>query len=208
MRLVSVVTSVRSPFAARLRISFSRSVTCPRAGLMWMTGSTSPVGRMTCSTTSPPVFSSSYGPGVADRHRHVLHPPLELVELQRAVVERAGQAEAVLDQRLLAAAVAGEHAANLRQGDVRFVDDQEEIFGEEVDERVRRLARLAAGEPAGVVLDAGAVADLAQHLEVVAAAGLEPLGFEQLALGLELLEPLVQFLLDALDRLLACAPPA
>src|SRR5438876_523324 len=62
-------------------------------------------------------------------------------------------------------------------------------------------AGLAAGERAGVVLDAGAVADLAEHVEVVAAAGLEPLAFEQLALGRELFEPLQQFLLDALDGL-------
>ena len=127
-------------------------------------------------------------------------PPLELVELQRPVVERAGQPEAVLDQRFLAAAVAEVHAADLRQRDVRFIDDEQEVLGEEVDERVRRLARLAAGEPAGVVLDAGAVADFAEHVEVVAAARAEPLGFEQLALGPELLEPLVEFLLDPLDR--------
>ena len=58
-RLVSVVTSTRSFRSARVLISLTRSGTCPRAGLTWITGSTSPVGRITCSTTSPPVRSSS-----------------------------------------------------------------------------------------------------------------------------------------------------
>jgi len=63
--LVNVVTSVRSPLAVRSLTSFSRSGTWPPAGRMKICGSTSPVGRMICSTTEPPDFSSSYGPGVA-----------------------------------------------------------------------------------------------------------------------------------------------
>jgi hypothetical protein len=52
----------------------------------------------------------------------------------------------VLDQRLLAAAVAGVHAADLRHGLVRLVDDQQEVVGEVVEQRGRRLAgRPAAG---------------------------------------------------------------
>ena len=45
----------------------SRSSIWPLVGLMTTCGSTSPVGRITCSTTSPPTRCSSYGPGVADR---------------------------------------------------------------------------------------------------------------------------------------------
>ena len=66
MRFVSVVTSTRSPFAARARISASRSSTWPFTGRTSSSGSISPVGRITCSTTTPPAFCSSYGPGVAE----------------------------------------------------------------------------------------------------------------------------------------------
>ena len=59
MRLVSVVTSTRSFVSARFLISSTRSGTWPRAGRMCSSGSTSPVGRITCSTTSPPHASSS-----------------------------------------------------------------------------------------------------------------------------------------------------
>ena len=46
----------------------------------------------------------------------------ELVELERPVVHRAGQAKPVVDEVLLAAAVAMPHAVELRDRDVGFVD--------------------------------------------------------------------------------------
>ena len=94
------------------------------------------------------------------------------------------QAEAVLDQRLLARAVAAVHRADLRHRLVRLVDEQQEVLGEVVDQRRRRLARRAARQVARVVLDALAEAHLLQHLEVVQRALLEPLLLEQLVLRL------------------------
>ena len=47
-------------------------------------------------------------------------------------------------------------------------------------------------------------ADLAQHLEVVGGAHAQPLRLEQLALLLELGEPLRELGLDAGDRLASC----
>ena len=44
----------------------SRSSTWPWTGRISISGSIRPVGRMTCSTTRPCVFSSSYAPGVAE----------------------------------------------------------------------------------------------------------------------------------------------
>ena len=67
---------------------------------------------------------------------------------------------------------------------------------------VRRAARLAAVDVAGVVLDARAGADLAHHLDVVRGAHAQPLGLEQLALPLELGQPLLELGLDAGDRAL------
>src|ERR1019366_4159814 len=56
------------------------------------------------------------------------------------------------------------------------------------------------GEMARVVLDALAVADLLQHLEVETGALLEPLCLDKLAHADQLVEPAAQFLLDRLDR--------
>ena len=67
-------------------------------------------------------------------------------------------------------------------GDVRLVDDRQVVVGEEVEQRVRRLARCAAVERRRVVLDAVAEAHLLHHLEVVLGAHAQPLRLEQLAL--------------------------
>ena len=61
--------------------------------------------------------------------------------LQRPVVERGRQPEAVVDQGLLARAVAVVHAADLRDRLVRLVDEGQEVLGEVVEQRVRRRAR-------------------------------------------------------------------
>ena len=66
MRLVSVVTSTRSPTLSQRRISASRSSTCPETLRTSTAGSSNPVGRMICSTALPPHSANSISPGVAD----------------------------------------------------------------------------------------------------------------------------------------------
>ena len=135
------------------------------------------------------------------RHEYRLaHLALELLERQRPVVERAGQAKAVLHERGLARPVAVEHAAQLADENMAFIEEHERIGGQIVDQRGRRIARLGARQVAGVVLDALAVAHLLQHLEVEARALLEPLRLHQLARLHQLVEPPAQLFLDALDR--------
>ena len=124
---------------------------------------------------------------------------LEFVEFERAVVERAGQAEAVFDQTLLARAVAVVHRAHLRERDVGFIHKEEEILGEIVEERQRRGADGAAADDAGIVLDARAVAKLAQHLDVVARALADALRLHRLALGEKLRLALVKLTVDLHD---------
>src|SRR5206468_1745147 len=89
----------------------------------------------------------------------------ELLEVERAVVERGREAEAELDQRLFSGAVSSVHAADLWHGDVALVDDEQVVLGEVVEERVGRLPRGAAVEVARVVLDAGAEAHLGEELD-------------------------------------------
>ena len=76
----------------------------------------------------------------------ILHALDELLEAQRAVVPGRGQAEAVLDQHVLAGAVAGVLPVQLGDGHVALVDDAEVVLGEEVQQRVRRLPRGTAVE--------------------------------------------------------------
>ena len=121
---------------------------------------------------------------------------LELVEGQGAVIQGAGQPEAIIDQDLLALFVAVVHAADLGHGHVALVDDQQVIIGQVVNQGVRRAAGRPPVEVPRVILDAGGEADLAQHLDIVAGALLDALGFDELVFALEMGDLLFQLGFD------------
>ncbi len=104
------------------------------------------------------------------------------LEPQRAVVHAGGQPKTVFGQRRLAPVVAAVHAADLRDGHVALVAEDQGVVGQVLEQGRRRLAGPAAGEVARIVLDAGAGAGRLQHLEVEDGALLEPLRLEQPAL--------------------------
>ena len=146
MRLVSVVTSTRPPLLDGSRHSASRSSTwlLDRADLV--TGSISPVGRMTCSAKAPPVRSISHGPGVALTKTVCGAIALPLLEFQRPVVDAGRQAEAEFVQDGLAREVAAGTSRRSGHGDVAFVHDQQRVFRQVFEQGRRRLARFAAGK--------------------------------------------------------------
>ena len=75
-------------------------------------------------------------------------------KFQRPVVQGRRQAETVFDEVFFARPVAGIHGSQLGQRNVRFVDEDEEIIGEIIEKRIRRLTGLAAGQMARIVFDA------------------------------------------------------
>ena len=82
-----------------------------------------------------------------------------------------------------------------------FVDEHQRVVGDVFKQSRRRFAGLAAGEIARIIFDAGAGASRFHHFQVVEGALLEPLGFEEPAGGVELIEPVFQLELDTGDRL-------
>src|SRR6185437_10177093 len=122
-----------------------------------------------------------------------------LLEAERAVVHGGRQAEAVFGEGGLAAEVAAIHGAELADGDVALVDEDEGIVGQVFEQGRRRLAGLAAGEVARIVLDAGAGAGGFHHLEVEQGALLEALRFEEAAGAVELLQARGELLLDGFE---------
>ncbi len=164
-------------------------------------GSIRPVGRITCSTKTPPASFISQWLGVAETRDGLRPHRVPFLEAQRPVVHARGQAEAVFGERRLAAEVAAEHAADLRHGDVALVGEDQRVVGHVFEQSRRRLAGAAAGEIARIVLDAGAGAGRFHHFEVEARALLEPLRFQQAAGGVELVEADAQLLLDRVHRL-------
>ena len=136
--------------------------------------------------------------GGGDVHR-LGKPLLKLLKPQGAVIEGAGQAEAVLHQALLAGVVAVIHGPDLGQGDVALVHEENEIIGKEVQQRHGGGAHRALGDDAGIVLDAGAVAQLRHHLHVVLRALAQALGLHQLVLALQFRKARIQLLADLAD---------
>ncbi len=127
----------------------------------------------------------------------------ELLEGERPVVQRRRQAEAVLHQIEFSRAVAVVHAAHLGHGHMALVDGEYPVVTvgllEVVQQAVRARAGLAVVHVPRVVLDARAVADLLDHLDVEQRALLEALGRDQVALHVEHGEPPAQLFLDGGD---------
>ena len=166
---------------------------------------------MICSATDPPgVDLGRPGPAGAGqlqlvrprRGRHVEglgDVGAELLEHERAVVEGRREPEAVLDQRLLARAVAVVHPPDLRHGHVRLVDDHERVRRQIVHQGGRVLTGLPPRQVARVVLDAVAVPQLPEHLHVEQGPLLEPLRLEQAVPGAEEGQTLGQLGADRLE---------
>lgn len=123
----------------------------------------------------------------------------ELLELQGAVIKGAGQAEAVVHQALLAGMVAVVHGPHLGQGHMALVHEQHKILREEVQQCHGRAAHRTLRDDPGIVLNAGAVAQRAHHLHVVAGTLVDALGLDELAV---VLEPLLR---SASSRSISCA---
>ena len=75
---------------------------------------------------------------------------------------------------------------------MRLVDHDEEVLGKVVEEGVRSRARRAVREVTRVILDAGAVAHLLHHFEVIVRALLQPLCLKEFALAFQYGEPFLK----------------
>ena len=82
-----------------------------------------------------------------------------------------------------------------------LVGKDDGVVGHVFEQGRRRLSRLAAGEIARIVLDAGAASGRFHHFEIVQRALFKPLRLQQAAGGVQFVEPPLEFGLDAGDRL-------
>ena len=140
-------------------------------------------------------------PGSGGHKHRLVIPLLKFRKFQGPVVEGAGQAEAVFHQALLPGPVAVVHGPDLGQGHMALVHKQQKILREIVQQGGGRGAGLPAGDDPGIVFDAGAIAQLPHHLQVIPGALVNALGLDELAMILKPLFPLRQLLFD-----LRCRP--
>ncbi len=88
---------------------------------------------------------------------------------------------------------------DLGDGDVAFVDYEEEVFWEVVEEAVGSLSGVSSVEVSGVVFDAWAVAEFFDHFDVVGDSLFEAFGFGGFADGMEVVGFADEVVLDVAD---------
>ena len=120
----------------------------------------------------------------ADVYNLVRHL-LKLLEFQRSVVLRSRQTEAIIHESRLAGLVSAVHRMQLRHRHMAFVDDHEEVLGEEVEQTIRARSRLASIEVTAVVLYSGTMSQLANHFYIVGHAFVQTLCFKLFPLTLK-----------------------
>ena len=140
MRLVRVVTRTRSLRSARTRISSSRSSTWPFTGRTSICGIDEPGGTNDLLDHYAAGFGELVRPGRGGNVDDLVEAMLEFFEGERAIVERAGHAESVVHQSLLARAIAVEHAANLADGLMRLINEHQKILRNIVEQGGRSFA--------------------------------------------------------------------
>src|SRR5215471_14271967 len=80
------------------------------------------------------------GTGGCGYEHHLAHAVFPLLEIEGAIIHRGGQAESVLDQGALARLIAEVHAADLRDGLVALINNDDGVAGQVVEQSRRRLA--------------------------------------------------------------------
>ena len=186
MRFVSVVTSTRSPPRGPLADLFQEIVdlSSNRPDLQHRIDEPGRADDLLDDDASR--FLQLVGTGRGRHEDDLVGARLPFLKVERPVVERRRQPEAVGNQHFLSRPVAVVHAPDLRHRLMALVHDEQRIGRQIVEQRRRRLTRRPPGEMARVVLDAVAVADLLDHLEIEHRPLMQPLRLEDLALRLEL----------------------
>ena len=141
----------------------------------------------------------------ADEH-HLVDPVIKLVEIQRPVVVGARQAEPIIDQIFLAGEIPAEHAANLGQGHVGFVHEEQIVVRKIIEQSKGRRTGGPSRQDTGIVLDPLAHPDFPQHLDVIAGTLKDALRLEKLSVLFEKLHPFGELPLDLLNRVFHFVP--
>ena len=83
----------------------------------------------------------------------ILRDFLEFRKLQRTIVQRGGKAESMLDQGFLPGTVSQEHASQLRQSDMTFIDEDQRIRRHVIDQGCRRASGWTSLQDPAVIFD-------------------------------------------------------
>ena len=120
----------------------------------------------------------------------------KFLETERTVVGGSLQTETVVHKVDFTALVAAKHSPDLWHRHMALVDDGEEVAGHTVEQTERTLAGFSAVEVARIVLNARAVAHLANHFKVVFHTLFQSLGLHRACLAVESINLIAQVDVD------------
>ena len=122
------------------------------------------------------------GADINDLVYHVV----KFLKAQGSVVKRRRQTETILHQVLFPSPVAAIHGPDLWNAHVAFVNEEQVILWEKVQETIRPLPRFPPVEVTGIILYARAVAQLLDHLDIIFHSLLDALRLDIVAQLLEI----------------------
>ena len=114
-----------------------------------------------------------------NEHRLRAHR-IPFFEFERAVIHAGRQAKPIFHQHGFTRMIAVIHPADLRHGNMAFIDKKQRVFRQILKQGRRRLARLRPGKIARIVFDALAASGFHQHFQIVIGTLLQPLRLDQL----------------------------
>ena len=91
----------------------------------------------------------------------------EFFERKRTIVKGCRKTEPVFHEGLFAGMVAAVHGSHLREGHVRLVHDKQEIPREVIQQAEGANAGCPSVEVAGVIFDAGTIAEFSNHFHAI-----------------------------------------
>ncbi|CAI8178536.1 MAG: Uncharacterised protein [Alphaproteobacteria bacterium] len=112
-------------------------------------------------------------------YMHGLRPHnIPFLKFHRPIINARRQSEAKFGQCRFAPEVTAKHAADLRNGDMAFIRENQCIIGQIFKQCGRRLARFAARQIARIVFNSGARAGRLQHFQIEIGPLFQPLRFQ------------------------------
>ena len=98
--------------------------------------------------------------------KQLINMRFKLFKIKRPVIQRRRQTETIIHQRHLSGTIPCVHSSYLRNGDMGFIDHNQEIIPEEIQKGHGRFSRSGAIQMPGVIFDSGTEPGLPQHLNV------------------------------------------
>ena len=97
---------------------------------------------------------------------HLIDPLFKFFKIQRSVIQRRRQTEAIIYKCLLPGTVTRIHTSNLRDCHMRLIYDHQKIISKIIQQGMWRCSRLCPIQMSGIVLNPRTKSGFPQHFDI------------------------------------------